>query len=208
MEKACAAGEDEQFLHATLRHFSELRSAGPQHSSSSAPFPDDWFDLPEKALADLGAFFFLAALTRYHRSRSLADLFANFETPMRLGQYKLFRSNGFPRALITWAGLGPDQEFRFAVDHQALKPEDWNSGPSLWLVDFIAPFGHVDQIVPLLTRNPDVLRLRTLWHNKPGTRYRIIEWSRESAESKIEIRSFGAGQFKRMLKGELHGKPS
>lgn len=198
--------DSEQFFRATMRHFAELRESGPLPSSSARPFPKDWFDLPEPFLADFGSLFYLAALTRYHRPRPLYDLFACFEPPLRLGQYKLFRSNGHPRAAITWAGLSPQAEYRFAVDHKPLGPEDWNSGTSHWLVDFIAPFGHLDQIVPLLTQNPDVLRLRTLWHNKPGTRYRIVEWSRASADDRIDIRSYGVGQFKRLLKEQPHGR--
>lgn len=191
--------DSEQFLRATLRHFAELRAPGPDRAQSDVPFPKDWFDLPDSFLADFGALFYLASLTTYQRPRPLADLFASFEPPLRLGQYKVFRANGFPRAIITWAGLGPAQERAFAVDHRPLRPEDWNSGPSPWLVDFIAPFGHLDQIVPLLTRNPRLTHVRTLWHNRQGERYRIVEWRRPAGTETVSVRSYGVGQFRRML---------
>ncbi len=198
--------DSEQFVRATMRHFAELRAAGPDNPRFGAAFPIDWFDLPADFLSDFGSLFYLASLTRYHRPRSLHDLFACFEPPLRLGQYKLFRSGGHPRAAITWAGLSPQAEYAFAVDHKALRPEDWNSGPSLWLVDFVAPFGHIDQIVPLLAQNPDVLRVRTMWHNRPGTRYRIVEWSRAAPDAPITTRSYGVGQFKRLLKESRNGR--
>jgi cytolysin-activating lysine-acyltransferase len=25
-----------------------------------------------------------------------------------------------------------------------MQPQDWQSGPALWLVDLVAPFGHID----------------------------------------------------------------
>ncbi|QBY02435.1 toxin-activating lysine-acyltransferase [Rhodophyticola sp. CCM32] len=195
------ATASDHFFRATMRHFAELRSSGPDQGTSQIPFPKDWFDLPQDVLADFGALVFLASLTDYHRLRQLSDLFTSFEPPLRLGQYKVFRSNGYPRAVITWAGLGPEQEYGFAVDHKPLRPEDWNSGTSPWLIDFIAPFGHIDQIVPHLTENPDLLHVRTLWHNKPGTRYRIVEWSRPAGEAEVRVKSYGVGQFKRFLNG-------
>lgn len=182
-----------------MRHFAEMRGSAPTGSARGVSFPKDWFDLPDAFLADFGAVFYLASLTSFHRRRMLADLFASFEAPLRLGQYKLFKSDGFARAAITWAGLSEDAERRFAVDHQALEPQDWNGGTSVWLVDFLAPFGHVDQIVPMLTQNPSLSRVRTLWHNKDGTRYRIVEWSRPADTMDVRVKSYGVGQFQRML---------
>lgn len=205
MSDAGAAPGQGDFFRATMRHFAEMRAAGPSGAESDQPFPADWFDLPPAFLADFGALFYLAGLTRYHRPRTLADLFAAFEPPLRLGQYKILRNNGYPRAAITWAGLGPDQERRFAVDHQTLRPEDWNSGPSPWLVDFLAPFGHVDQIVPHLAGNPDITHVRTLWHNRQGSKYRIVEWSRPRGETEVRVRSWGAGQFLNHLQEASHG---
>ncbi len=194
-----AEQEASPFFRATMRHFAEMRGSAPDGSARGTAFPKDWFDLPDSFLADFGAVFYLASLTRFHRRRRLADLFESFEAPLRLGQYKLFKSDGFNRAAITWAGLSEDAERRFAVDHQALAPQDWNGGASVWLVDFLAPFGHVDQIVPMLTQNPSLTRVRTLWHNKEGTRYRIVEWTRETGSEDVYVKSYGVGQFRRML---------
>ena len=138
--------ENERFFRKTLRHFAEMRNQGPGASTSSESFPVDWFDIPHDKLADYGAMTFLAGLTNYHREQPLARAMHYFEPPLRLGHYKIFRSNGFPRAFITWAGLSPAAERAFALDHLPLEPEHWTSGSSVWLVDFVAPFGHVDQM--------------------------------------------------------------
>jgi cytolysin-activating lysine-acyltransferase len=191
----------DKFFRATMRHFAQLRGSGPAVSATSATFPADWFDLPDWLLADLGAAFFLISLTRYHRIRSLGAVFDALEPPFRLGQYRMFRSNGYPRAFITWAGLSLAAERRHAVDHLPLRGEDWNSGASVWLIDFVAPFGHIDQIVPMLTANRDLTRLRTLWHNKDGGRFRVVEWSRPVGEEEVKVTSYGAGQFCKLLQG-------
>ena len=191
--------EENHFFRATMRHFAHLRSSGPQAADSEQPFPADWFDLPQTTFADFGAMLYLAGLTSYHRPRRLDHLIATMEPALRLGQYKLFYSNGFPRAAITWAGLSSDAEYRFAIENRALEPQDWNSGTSTWLVDFIAPFGHVDQIVPMLTQNPSLTRLRTLFISEDSQRRRVVEWSRPSPDATIRFAAYGLGQFKKML---------
>ena len=196
------AESQDAFIETTLRHFAVLRNPAPGQSRSDTPFPDDWFDLPERQLADLGAMFFLISLTGFHRNRSLADAFSVLEPPLRLGQYRIFRSGGHPRAFITWGGLCPAAEHRLAIQHVPLEPQDWNSGPSMWLTDFVAPFGHIRQIVPMLSENPNLTSVRTLWHNRLGTRYRIVEWSRPASQSRIRVKSYGVGQFEKHLAGE------
>lgn len=191
----------DHFIRATMRHFAELRAAGPEAVESAQSFPKDWFDLSDAVLSDFGSMVYLSGLTRHHRQQSLANIMSTLEPPLRLGQYRIIRSDGYPRAFLTWAGLGSVQERRFSIEHKALHPEDWNSGPSVWLVDFVSPFGHIEKIVPLLTGNTELQRLRTLWHNRAGSRYRVVEWTRPAPEAKIVVRSYGVGQFARVLLG-------
>lgn len=191
----------DDFIRTTLRHFATLRK-NPDSAVGTA-FPKGWFDLPDALWADLGAMFYLTALTGFHRGRSLADALTMLEPPLRLGQYRVFRTpDGQPRAFVSWAGLSAAAERWFAVEHMPLRPEDWNSGPSKWLIGFVAPFGHIDEIVPALTANRNETRVRTLWHNKTGSRYRVVEWSRPKGEEVVSVRSYGAGQFARQLEVE------
>lgn len=194
--------ENLRFFRKTMRLFAELRTQGPGPAETAARFPADWFDIPHDSLADFGAMTFLAGLTTYHRDKPLARAMHYLEPAWRLNHYKIFRTNGYPRAFVTWAGLSPAAEARFAVDHQPLAPQDWTSGHSVWLVDFVAPFGHVEQIVPLLTQNPDLTRVRTLWHNATGERCRIVEWSRAPGETAVAVRSYGQNQFRDILQRE------
>ena len=195
-----SAGQDQdQFIKASMRHLAALQHAGPGKSARSEPFPDDWFDIPQDALADLGAMSYLLSLSRYHADLTLPQAMAQLEPALRLGQYRVFRSRGYPRAFITWAGLSLGAEKRLSIQHKPLMPRHWNSGSSKWIIDFVAPFGHVRDILKVLQSNPNETRIRTLWHNAKGTRYRVIEWSRETPKDPITVRSFGSGQFEKRL---------
>ncbi|MEB8388070.1 toxin-activating lysine-acyltransferase [Rhodobacteraceae bacterium KMM 6894] len=188
-------------MRKSLRHLEALRHAGPQGSDSDVAFPEGWFDLTETLLADLGAMAWLTGFSRAHAALTLPQVMAQIEVPLRLQQYRIFRSGGYPRAFVTWAGLSDGAERRFALQHQPLRPQDWNGGTSTWVVDFIAPFGHLDEVLDQMQQARAAPRVRTLWHNKLGTRYRIIEWARAQPDSDITVRSFGVGQFARHLDG-------
>jgi cytolysin-activating lysine-acyltransferase len=194
-------GQREEFVRTALRHFAELRRPIAQQGNSAQPFPADWFNLPPDVLADFGAMFYLSSMIPFHRSRSLADAVSTLEPALRLGQYHILRSGGFARAFFTWAGLDRDSEHRLAIDHLPIRPEDWNSGPSIWMIDFVAPFGHFDQIVPKLTANPNLTRLRTLRHNRAGGSLRVHEWTRPEPAGKVSQKSYSIAQFRDHLAG-------
>jgi hemolysin-activating ACP:hemolysin acyltransferase len=184
-----------------MRHLAVLNRA-ERKGERSEPFPSDWFDWPQEMLADLGAMSFLAALSPFHQSRSHVQLITGLEPALRLGQYRIFRSDGYPRAFVTWAGLTPGAERRLALDHRTLEAHQWNSGSSKWIIDLVAPFGHLEQVLEVLAQKPEVRRVRTLWHNRAGTRYRIIEWTRDRDSAPIQLASYGVGQFARILDAE------
>ncbi|WP_254436598.1 toxin-activating lysine-acyltransferase [Ruegeria arenilitoris] len=96
----------------------------------SRKFPKDWFDISPEKYADFGALFYLAGLTKTHQQRSLAQVLYAFETPLRLGQYHIFRQNGFPRGFVTFAGLSPEAEYQYAVQEKPLMDTDFTSGSS------------------------------------------------------------------------------
>lgn len=191
--------EQERFLRVSLRHLAAIKDS---QVADLCPYPEGWFDLPERQLADLGAMFFLMSLSRYHRHRPLAQIRASLDMPLRLSQYRILRSGDYPRAFFTWAGLDHTAETHFAVDRMPLRKEQWNSGASLWVVDLVAPFGHLDQVIRMMAANRQTNRVRTLWHNKAGTRARVIEWTRADADSDISVTSYGENQFAKQLDKE------
>ena len=191
--------EPGHFADRAARHFAALRRRDRAGSDPKPPFPDGWFDLDTGLYADFGAMFYLAALVPFHAGRSLAAATSTFEPALRLGQYHIFRSDGFPRAFVSWAGLSPEVERRLALKRTPLRAEEWNGGPSVWLIDFVAPFGHMREIVPRLTENPALRRLRALWLTEGSDSYRIIEWTRAAAGGRVDERVFSPARFARHL---------
>ncbi len=163
------------------------------------PFPKDWFDLTPEKFADFGVLFYLASLTQTHRSRTLAQVLCAFETPLRLGQYHIFRQNGFPRGFVTFAGLSPEAEYRYAVQEKPLKEVDFTGGSSFWIIDMVAPFGQTNQIVDKLKKEIPHPRVRTNRMDSDLTRNRIVEWTRDSAGD-VHMRLFRKKEFAQVLK--------
>lgn len=56
-------------------------------------------------------------------------------------------------AMWTWAYLAPDVEGRLQRDPSSiLHLSEWNEGASLWIMDVIAPFGHIRDVIRFLRR--------------------------------------------------------
>ncbi|MXU66725.1 toxin-activating lysine-acyltransferase [Oceanomicrobium pacificus] len=152
-----------------------------------ADYPDDWFDFTESQLADFGAMMFLSSLVKVHQRRTLLSNFRSFETPWRLGQYHIFRAtNGSPRAFMTYAALSEEAERAYALDQHPIEPEDWAAGQAVWIIDLVAPFGQVPQIVEMIKRDAPFQRVRTNRLTADMETQRIVEWVRD-AEGKVHM---------------------
>jgi cytolysin-activating lysine-acyltransferase len=81
----------------------------------------------------------LAALSPIHRKWSVADAQRLFLPPIALGQFLMLPDGS---AFVTWACLSDEIAKGFFDKTHALNKADWTSGPELWAIDFIAPFGN------------------------------------------------------------------
>jgi len=142
--------------------------------------------------------FYLAGLTPVHQKRTLAQVLYAFETPLRLGQYHIFRQNGFPRGFVTFAGLSPEAEYKYAVQEKPLHDRDFTSGSSFWIIDLVAPFGQTNQIVDILKSEIPHPRVRTNRLVGDMTRNRIVEWTRDQAGD-VHMRLYRKNEFERAL---------
>lgn len=64
-------------------------------------------------------------------------------------QFKFyFDAKGMPVGFVSWATLSADVEDRFlSEDRPNLHLSEWNEGDSLWIIDFVAPFGNLKYIL-------------------------------------------------------------
>ena len=82
---------------------------------------------------------FLAMRSHHHRAMTVSILRDALEPPILLGQYKLFRFDGVPRAALTWAWLSEEVEAKYLAG-EGFRLGDWRSGDRLWIIDMMAPY--------------------------------------------------------------------
>jgi hemolysin-activating ACP:hemolysin acyltransferase len=93
----------------------------------------------------------------------------------------LFDEDGNPVAYLIWAFLSPDVERRVLTSFRfELHESEWNEGSSLWIVDLVAPHGHLKNVLRFardkLFHDEETVRyIRTKKHFRLA-----IEHSRES----------------------------
>lgn len=96
-------------------------------------------------------------------------------------QFILGSVNGQPVFYLSWAMFDEDAEHRYLHSHPSTLPEsDWGSGDRMWVIDWIAPFGHSLQISRLLKQQWFKDRcMRFLYHrgDERGMRIQCVSGS-------------------------------
>ena len=93
----------------------------------------------QEKLRVYGDAMFLCLRSQHHSKMRVENLRAAIEPPIETGQFRIFRVQGVPRGMFTWAFLNPDAEHRL-VSGKTLTFDDWTSGNRMWLIDIIAPY--------------------------------------------------------------------
>lgn len=105
-----------------------------------------------KKLPLLGPVCFLAMNSPAHRFMFVADFEWRILPPIVIEQAKVYMRDESPVAFASWAFLSPEVAARYKQIGR-LAPPDWKSGDEPWLIDVIAPFGSVEEIVKDLKTN-------------------------------------------------------
>lgn len=91
--------------------------------------------------AALGEITWLLTQSRAHRYMLfVADLEWLVMPALQHGQYRVFYAQGKPAGLAVWGWVSDHAADRLGQGGR-LAVTEWRSGPNLWLVDLIAPFG-------------------------------------------------------------------
>lgn len=93
-----------------------------------------------------GAVVRLMDLSPLHRRDTVADANRLVLPPIMAGQCVHVHEGGRLVGWGSWAMLTEDAEAGYVLGHRKIRPEDWNAGNRLWLVDVIAPFGHAREV--------------------------------------------------------------
>ena len=96
----------------------------------------------------LGEVSWLMTRSPTHKFAFLTDLEWLVMPPLAMGQARLYRNDkGDPIAFASWALVSDEVDQRLTNRNGKLRPADWRSGPHPWIIDLIAPFGGVDEVV-------------------------------------------------------------
>ncbi len=81
--------------------------------------------------------------SKEHSRWSVADFSRLVIPPLTLGQFSLWYHEDRPIAGVTWAFLTDAAGEGYVSGTRKIQPHDWNAGKTLWVIDFLAPYGGV-----------------------------------------------------------------
>lgn len=87
--------------------------------------------------------------------------------PIARRQFVIASEGGRPVFYLSWARFSAAAEHRYVnAPHAEMTADDWHSGDRMWIVDWIAPFGHTSTMRRLLkTQLCASLWARSLYHH-------------------------------------------
>ncbi len=100
-----------------------------------------------KKLPAVGPVLLLYMQSSHRRYQFISDLEWLLMPPLISGQCKLFMKKEYPTSFISWAFLNEEAEKRLFQNGGKLRPEDWNCGDKVWVIDIVAPFGGVEHML-------------------------------------------------------------
>lgn len=95
-----------------------------------------------------------------------------------LDQCRLYTKGGLPYAFVTWALVSDAVEARLRSSEPKIAPHEWQSGPHLWVIDAVAPFGAVKDTLDELRQTLFPCRSMKALLPVPGGpgRFQLHEW--------------------------------
>ncbi len=109
----------------------------------------------------LGMVVWLWMRSEVHRPTPLYALQTMVLPALKYRQFVLGREAGTPVFFCSWASFSEAAEERYLDSPKDLRDEDWRSGDRLWLLDWVAPFGHTRALFPFIRTQ---LFPEEVWH--------------------------------------------
>ncbi len=120
-------------------------------------------------LPAMGPVIMLYMQSSHRRYQFIGDLEWLLLPPLVTGQCKLYMKKDYPISFISWAFLDEAAEKRLFQNGGKLRPEDWKCGDRLWIIDVVAPFGGVENMLRDIQKNEFAGRVVRLIAPDPKT---------------------------------------
>jgi len=101
----------------------------------------------------LGEITWLLTQSPLQKQLFISDLEWFCMPPLMLEQYRIFYGPSTPAAVAFWAFVSDETQERLVAGAHKLRADEWKAGDNLWLMELIAPFGAVDEILLDLSKN-------------------------------------------------------
>ncbi|MEM1198379.1 MAG: toxin-activating lysine-acyltransferase [Pseudomonadota bacterium] len=95
----------------------------------------------------LGEITWLLTQSSAHKGFFISDIEWMIMVPVMLQQFRLFYDKDKPVGVVLWAKISEEVEDRLMAGNTRMRPQDWKSGETLWVVEIIAPFGGHDEML-------------------------------------------------------------
>ncbi len=95
----------------------------------------------------LGEIVWLMTQSPAHKQLFIADLEWFCMPAILLEQFRVFYGPQAPAAVALWASVSDETQVRLISGGSKLRADEWKNGNNLWLLELVAPFGAVDEIM-------------------------------------------------------------
>lgn len=123
----------------------------------------------------LGPALWLFARDPLRRFTFVADLDWRLLPPLVLDQCRLYSKDSIPWAFVTWARVSEAVDERLRSMPPLISPHEWRSGPMLWLIDVVAPFGDARSVARQALQSLDAAESARAWLPGPAGKSVLTE---------------------------------
>lgn len=148
----------------------QVMEVGTSPIRPAAPDPND-------QSAAVGKAIWVLVHSPIHKHMFISELEWMLLPPIALKQYRVWVRSGVPVAYACWAHLSDDAEVALKAGVRRVPAEAWASGPNLWLIDAVAPFGGRDEVLATLKNEVFGERsVKSLQATPGGSGVGVVEW--------------------------------
>lgn len=140
--------------NATQGNDNQIPSDSSENNSGNAPMPD--LSSAKAALSKLpilGPALWLYARDPLRKFTFMADIDWLLLPPVILDQCRLYTKEEIPFAFFTWARVSDTVDERLRSGVLRIAIHEWQSGDHLWLIDAVAPFGQLKEMIAELHKS-------------------------------------------------------